>query len=384
MTHLLTENSRLRDFSSPATRACRSSHRQPPELLSDSIFQRILSWERKRAERSRKCVLLMLVNVETVLLRNPSNRVLSGIALALSSPTRDTDIVGWYQGNSVLGVIFTELHKTHRTSLQNLMNTEVCARLRANLGQEEADQIRISFHVFPEDWDKLSGNGLIDAKLYPDLLERNHARKVSRVAKRAIDIMGSIVAIIVFSPVFILISAAVKLTSKGPVLFKQERVGQHGRRFTFLKFRSMKCSSDPSIHQDYIKRFIAGEFAKGQGAPFKIKEDPRLTRIGAFLRTSSLDELPQLINVLRGDMSLVGPRPAIPYEIDLYQLWHRSRFLGVKPGITGLWQVKGRSRTTFDDMVRLDLEYVKHWSLWLDVKILLHTPRAVLSREVAY
>ena len=146
----------------------------------------------------------------------------------------------------------------------------------------------------------------------------------------------------------------------------------------------MKCASDPRIHRDYIKRFIAGEIAKGQGIPFKIKEDPRFTRIGAFLRKCSLDELPQLINVLKGEMSLVGPRPAIPYEIDLYQIWHRSRFLGVKPGITGLWQVKGRSRTTFDDMVRLDLEYVKHWSLWLDIKILLHTPRAVLSREGAY
>jgi len=326
----------------------------------------------------------MLLDVERVLLKNPSNRVLSGIALALSSPTRETDIIGWYQRNSVLGIIFTELRKTDRTSLQNLMSAEVVARLRANLGQERADRIRIAFHFFPEDWDKLSGNGLIDDKLYPDLLEHNHARKLSQLAKRAIDILGSVFAIIVFSPLFILISAAVKLTSKGPVLFRQERVGLYGRRFTFLKFRSMKCASDPRIHRDYIKRFIAGEIAKGQGIPFKIKEDPRFTRIGAFLRKCSLDELPQLINVLKGEMSLVGPRPAIPYEIDLYQIWHRSRFLGVKPGITGLWQVKGRSRTTFDDMVRLDLEYVKHWSLWLDIKILLHTPRAVLSGEGAY
>jgi len=384
MTHLLTENPHLHDFSSPTPRTCRSSHRQPPELLSEGIFQRILSWERKKAERSRKCVLLMLLDVERVLLKNPSNRVLSGIALALSSPTRETDIIGWYQRNSVLGIIFTELRKTDRTSLQNLMSAEVVARLRANLGQERADRIRIAFHFFPEDWDKLSGNGLIDDKLYPDLLEHNHARKLSQLAKRAIDILGSVFAIIVFSPLFILISAAVKLTSKGPVLFRQERVGLYGRRFTFLKFRSMKCASDPRIHRDYIKRFIAGEIAKGQGIPFKIKEDPRFTRIGAFLRKCSLDELPQLINVLKGEMSLVGPRPAIPYEIDLYQIWHRSRFLGVKPGITGLWQVKGRSRTTFDDMVRLDLEYVKHWSLWLDIKILLHTPRAVLSGEGAY
>jgi lipopolysaccharide/colanic/teichoic acid biosynthesis glycosyltransferase len=146
----------------------------------------------------------------------------------------------------------------------------------------------------------------------------------------------------------------------------------------------MKCGNDPLFHQDYVRRFISGDIGKVQGVTYKIKEDPRLTPVGGFLRKSSLDELPQLINVLKGEMSLVGPRPAIPYEIDFYQVWHRTRFLEVKPGITGLWQVTGRSKTTFDDMVRLDLRYVRQWSLWLDIKILLNTPRAVLSGEGAY
>jgi lipopolysaccharide/colanic/teichoic acid biosynthesis glycosyltransferase len=166
-------------------------------------------------------------------------------------------------------------------------------------------------------------------------------------------------------------------------------VGQYGEVFTFYKFRTMVVSSDSSLHKDYVKRFIAGKApAKIQGenpsGVYKIVDDPRVTRIGKYLRRGSLDELPQLFNVLKGDMSLVGPRPPVPYECDLYDLWHRRRVLEAKPGMTGLWQVMGRSRTKFDDMVRLDLRYARSWSLWLDMKILWKTPRAVLTGEGAY
>jgi exopolysaccharide biosynthesis polyprenyl glycosylphosphotransferase len=384
MTRLVTEKSDLRELSSTITETCRSSYRHSSELLTQDIFQRFLCWERKRAERSGKCVLLMLLNAEELLVTKQSNKVLATIVSALSSPTRETDILGWCERNAVLGIIFTELHKSDRDRLQNLMTAEVSARLRANLNQEQADQIRISFHSFPEDGDKTNGSPLIDETIYPDLREPNLAARLSRLAKRALDVVVSLIAIIVFSPLFILISVAIKLTSKGPILFRQERVGQYGRRFSFLKFRSMKCGSNSHIHQEYVKQFISGTIAKEQGVTYKITKDPRLTRIGGFLRKSSLDELPQLINVLKGEMSLVGPRPAIPYEIDFYQMWHRTRFLEVKPGITGLWQITGRSKTTFDDMVRLDLRYVKQWSFWLDIKILLRTPQAVFSGEGAY
>jgi exopolysaccharide biosynthesis polyprenyl glycosylphosphotransferase len=384
MTHLVTEKSDLRELSGTSTETCRSSYRHSSELLTQDIFQRFLCWERKRAERSGKCVLLMLLNAEKLLTTKQSNKVLATIVSALSSPTRETDILGWYERNAVLGIIFTELHKSDRDRLQNLMTAEVSARLRVNLNQEQAHQIRISFHSFPEDGDKTNGSPLIDETIYPDLREPNLATRFSRLAKRALDVVLSLIAIILFSPLFILISVAVKLTSKGPILFRQERVGQYGRRFSFLKFRSMKCGSNSHIHQEYVKQFISGTIAKEQGVTYKITQDPRLTRIGGFLRKCSLDELPQLINVLKGEMSLVGPRPAIPYEIDFYQMWHRTRFLEVKPGITGLWQVTGRSKTTFDDMVRLDLRYVKQWSFWLDIKILLHTPQAVFSGEGAY
>jgi len=326
----------------------------------------------------------MLLHAENLLRTKQSNRVLAAIVSSLSSPTRETDILGWYERSAILGIIFTELHKSDRDRLQTLMSAEVGASLRANLDQDQADQIRVSFHSFPEDEDKTNGSRLIDEKIYPDLQEPNLGTRLSRIAKRVLDVVVSLTALILFSPLLILISVAIKLTSKGPVLFRQERVGQYGRRFSFLKFRSMKCGSDSLIHQEYVKRFISGTIAKEQGVTYKIMADPRLTRIGGFLRKSSLDELPQLINVLKGEMSLVGPRPAIPYEIDFYQIWHRTRFLEVKPGITGLWQVTGRSKTTFDDMVRLDLRYVKQWSFWLDMKILLHTPHAVFSGKGAY
>ncbi len=147
----------------------------------------------------------------------------------------------------------------------------------------------------------------------------------------------------------------------------------------------MHEDSDANMHKQYVQRFISGQAETSGSVPvYKIKDDPRVTRIGKFLRKTSLDELPQFWNVLMGDMSLVGPRPPIPYEVECYDIWHRRRILEVKPGMTGLWQVRGRSRTTFNDMVRLDLQYAKSWSIWLDLKILFATPRAMISGNGAY
>jgi lipopolysaccharide/colanic/teichoic acid biosynthesis glycosyltransferase len=151
----------------------------------------------------------------------------------------------------------------------------------------------------------------------------------------------------------------------------------------------MYANNDPKIHQEFVQQFIAGQSGAGNSDPekpavFKITNDTRVTPLGKFLRKTSLDELPQFWNVLRGDMSLVGPRPSLPYEFIVYDIWHRRRVLEVKPGVTGLWQVSGRSRTCFDDMVRLDLRYTQSWSIWLDLKILLATPRAVLTGDGAY
>ena len=206
------------------------------------------------------------------------------------------------------------------------------------------------------------------------------------LVKRCMDIAGSLLALVVFSPVLIAVAIAVKLTSRGPVLFKQQRVGLRGQTFTFIKFRSMKTDNDPAIHQAYVEQFItaAAPAAEENAKPvYKIVNDPRVTPVGQFLRRTSLDEFPQFYNVLKGDMALVGPRPPIPYEVNRYDTWHKRRYLSVKPGLTGLWQVHGRSRTTFDEMVRLDLLYARTWTIWGDIKILLQTPWAVIGGDGA-
>jgi lipopolysaccharide/colanic/teichoic acid biosynthesis glycosyltransferase len=249
------------------------------------------------------------------------------------------------------------------------------------------NQITISQYVFPEKWEYQVDERPSHPTLYPDL-EKTASKSALYVAsKRALDVIASGIGLLVLAPVFLAVALAIKLSSKGPVFFHQERVGQYGTPFVFLKFRSMYLNNDNKVHQDYVTKLIAGK-AEGQNADgipvFKLTRDPRITPVGSFLRRTSLDELPQLYNVLKGDMSLVGPRPAIPYEVDAYQLWHRRRVLEAKPGITGLWQVSGRSRVGFDEMVRLDLRYAMTRSFWLDLKILLLTPKAVISGEGAY
>ena len=209
------------------------------------------------------------------------------------------------------------------------------------------------------------------------------------ILKRGLDIFVGAAALLFFAPFFVIIAFAIKLSSGGPVLFRQERFGRQFKPFMFYKFRSMYANSDEAVHKAYVSRLIAGQPETGNGTGngtatgentriFKITGDARVTPLGRLLRRTSLDELPQLWNVLRGEMSLVGPRPCIQYELEQYEDWHTSR-LGVKPGMTGLWQVTARNRVGFDEMVKLDLAYVRERSLWLDIKILLRTPRAVIS-----
>jgi lipopolysaccharide/colanic/teichoic acid biosynthesis glycosyltransferase len=203
------------------------------------------------------------------------------------------------------------------------------------------------------------------------------------VVKRAIDIVGSAFFLLVLSPVIALIAAIIKLTSEGPAVFKQERLGQDGARFMCLKFRTMYNNNDSCLHKEFVKKLIESGHGGGEQRVYKITNDLRVTPVGGFLRKFSLDELPQFWNVLRGEMSLVGPRPPVPYECQMYKPWHRRR-LDTKPGITGLWQVSGRSSLSFDDMVRLDIHYCENQSLWMDMKIIAATPYVVLAGKDAY
>jgi exopolysaccharide biosynthesis polyprenyl glycosylphosphotransferase len=212
-------------------------------------------------------------------------------------------------------------------------------------------------------------------------LFREPLSDLQRFLKRTSDIIISSLAVIILSPILLVIALLIKRGSKGPVLFKQERVGMDGRIFLCYKFRTMYADADDSVHREAYQKNIRGDAEANAGdvdRPVfgKVKDDDRVTPSGRWLRRSSLDELPQLFNVLKGDMSVVGPRPPIPYEVEGYELWHRKR-LDMKPGITGLWQVSGRNRLTFDEMVRADLYYIENWSLWLDLKIILLTLPAV-------
>ena len=352
-------------------------------ILDEPSFRRMIAVERKRTERSRQPFLLLLLDAGNCLPSDTNGRVLGQVLSALSRVTRETDVTGWYKTHSVVGVMFTEISIDGRGSILSTVMNRVSETLSNNLTLKNFSQISISLHVFPEDWKQDTTQG--NPAFYPDLLHRNEAQSWARVIKRLMDIAGSASALLFLSPMFLLVALLVKLSSKGPIFFKQERLGQFGKTFTFLKFRSMYANNDHKIHQTFIKRVIKGEHdgtaEGGDKAVYKMTNDPRITRIGRFIRRTSLDELPQFINVLRGDMSLVGPRPPIAYECEEYDIWHRRRVLEVKPGITGLWQVKGRSRVRFDDMVRLDLQYARNWSLWLDIQILWQTPRALFSDD---
>jgi len=206
----------------------------------------------------------------------------------------------------------------------------------------------------------------------------------ARGTKRISDIIIAAFTLALLSPFWLLIALLIKFDSKGPIFYAQERVGMDGRIFVVYKFRTMRVDADSEIHREYQRKFIAGHAEANVGdarkPAYKLRDDPRITRVGRILRRLSLDEVPQLINVLRGDMSVVGPRPPIPYEVEAYELRHRKR-LDMKPGLTGLWQVSGRNRLPFEEMVKLDLFYIENWSLLFDMKIILRTVLVMLRGD---
>jgi lipopolysaccharide/colanic/teichoic acid biosynthesis glycosyltransferase len=358
-------------------------------ILPKDVFHGLLCLERKRAERSKKHLLLMLIDDKCSTLRNDDSTLLERVAGVLCQTIRETDLAGWFEPNAVLGAVFTQLGDSELSTAVKTIETKVIAELQKALKANQINHLQISFYSFPDLWGGEGRGRRVVPALYPDLFEAERKKRLSLLTKRVMDIVGSTLALIFLTPVFLILAMIIKLTSKGPVLFRQLRVGQFGAQFEFLKFRSMSVSTDAGIHEAYVRNFIAGKAqpsaaVEDQKVVYKITSDPRVTWIGRFMRRTSLDELPQFWNVLKGDMSLVGPRPAIPYEIEAYDIWHRRRLLESKPGLTGLWQVHGRSRTTFDEMVRLDLQYSRTCSPLLDLKILLQTPRAVISRDGAY
>lgn len=359
------------------------------EFLSEEDFKRMIARERKRTERSKEPFLLMLLEAVDRQVSKNSGSTLDRVVIALLPTTRETDVIGWYKDRTAIGVMYTGLNVKDKKLILSTIENRLSIKLRETLALDQFKQITISFHFFPDDWDKDMPGRSTNLALYPDLANHDSSRQVALILKRAIDIVGSALMLILCSPILLMIALVIKASSKGPALFRQQRVGQHGHQFTFLKFRSMRVDNDNSVHREYVTKLIADEVERQQSSRngegiFKLTNDKRVTPVGKFLRRTSFDELPQFVNVLKGDMSLVGPRPPIPYELAVYQTWHRRRVLEVKPGITGLWQVTGRSRVKFDEMVRLDLRYAKSWSPWLDLKILMKTPLAVIKGAGAH
>lgn len=323
---------------------------------------------------------------------------LSPAALHFANSARDPSfplcIVGALDDEAELGSeLVPGIKVLGRT--QMLVETAKQHRVRGvvitNPKMDDAQQLRLldvclganlEWQVVPSAYELMLERVQLDSVAGVPLLgiRRCNIRGSNRLGKRAFDVVVASLALILVSPLLLLVALAIKLSSKGPVFFSQERIGEYGDSFRFFKFRSMHVNNDDSIHREYVKKLINdGEAAaeEGEEKVYKIKRDPRLIPIGAFIRRYSIDELPQLFNVLKGDMSLIGPRPPIPYEVQEYREWHKRRFEG-PPGITGLWQVSGRNRLSFDEMVKLDIEYLENWSFSRDLTILWRTMGVVL------
>jgi len=350
-------------------------------LYPEADFREKLVQERRRAERSNKPLIVMILDAEKLANLDSSAEITDSLGEGVNTCVRGTDICGLLKEGTLIGVILTEVDPDKVDIAKRIVAKKTRESLASVLSGEMVSRIRISFRIYPE-----VDGGSFDMTFYPDVTTSTAREIAEDILKRSLDVLGSVAGLILFSPFFAVLPILIGLTSKGPVFFCQDRVGRNGRGFKLIKFRSMYQDNDDVVHREYVKQLIKGKIAE-HGAShhvYKIQGDPRVTPLGRFIRKYSLDELPQFINVLKGDMSLVGPRPPINYEVEHYRGWQRNRLIGRRPGITGLWQVTGRSSTSFDDMVRLDLRYLSGWSISLDLKILLRTPVAVVKCKGAY
>ena len=340
------------------------------DVLPRRAFVKQLQNEQRRTDRSKVPFSIALFRFD---MKNGDVEQVHELMALLRDAKRETDILA-YLREDLAGLLLTD---TDEQGAQGFVR-KIAARARDK-------QFTTITKTYPgEHLDSLMTE--IEEPPYVQALE-TAVRGTYRL-KRSLDIIGSIIAIVLLSPVMLLTALAVAATSPGPIILKQVRLGKKGLPFVFHKFRSMVANGDDRIHREYVTCLINGELAGiNQGSAtkplYKIKCDPRVTGVGRIIRKTSIDELPQLFNVLKGEMSLVGPRPPLSYEAENYQSWHLRRILEATPGMTGLWQVEGRSHTSFDEMVRLDLRYIQSCSLLLDLKILIKTIAVVFRCDGA-
>ena len=341
------------------------------DVLPRRAFLKQLQIEQRRTDRSKMPLSIALFRFDK---RHGMGDVKSLLDL-LSDSKRETDVLGYLQ-DDLVGVLLTET------------NDQGAQDFTRKIADRTPEKV---FSTFTRTYPGQHLGSLIEESAKspsPSFAAHEDRERDGYQLKRVVDIIGSIIAIVLLSPVMLLTAFAIAVTSRGPIVLKQVRLGRNGVPFVFYKFRSMRVRCDDKIHREYIANLIKGDLEttnQGNAARplYKMKSDPRVTKVGRIIRKTSIDELPQLFNVLNGEMSLVGPRPPLPYEAEHYQSWHLRRVLEAKPGMTGLWQVEGRSKTSFDEMVRMDLRYVQCCSLIFDLKILLKTMRVVFRCEGA-
>ncbi len=342
-------------------------------------FIRLLDHERSRADRSGREFSLIAFTLPLIA---RDTRALRHFMKMLAGRIRQTESVGWIQKNDVLGVILPDTPSSGAYKLAHDI---------LSLNGKPCSPPAFTIYTYPSNW--LKGNhgqdttygdcGPVQDKLSPDAREDREEDAGSNLFfipgiplwKRSIDIIGAVTGLVLLSPLFLSIAFLIKTASPGPVFFKQVRAGFLGRRFTCWKFRTMEIEADSTVHQVHVREL----YKNGQSLKKLDDQDPRIIPFGRMLRETGLDEVPQLINVLRGEMSLVGPRPDVPYSVAHYLPWHNRRF-ETYPGLTGLWQVNGKNSTTLDEMMRLDISYVKNRSLRLDAEIVLKTIPAIIQQ----
>jgi lipopolysaccharide/colanic/teichoic acid biosynthesis glycosyltransferase len=365
----------------------RLDERRPAAVLGHDEFLERLWLEKRRADRSGAALSLVLLRPSGP---GPDRRapaqprhIRAALLMArLRELVRETDLLGQMDS----GDCAVLLPDTDARGLQGFV-ARIGRELRAGAGPELA----MTAATYPDQLFENLGAGREVVPLGSLMLDdTGPAAPAGYTGKRVLDLVGASLALVLLAPLMAAVALAVAVSSPGPVVFRQLRLGRGGAPFVFYKFRTMTHGADDGVHRDFVTRLITGAGPAAVSAPnvqadgqapggFKLQQDPRVTQLGRFLRRTSLDELPQFFNVLRGDMSLVGPRPPIPYEARHYRAWHLRRLLQLKPGLTGPWQVSGRSQVPFDEMVRMDLRYIARCSLALDLLLLVRTVGVVLS-----
>ncbi|MFO1313539.1 MAG: sugar transferase [Burkholderiales bacterium] len=344
------------------------------QVLARDAFLHELEHEKRRADRSKAPLSIVRCQLDV----DEDRAQTTPFGETVLASCRETDTVGEI-GAGIVGVLLPGT---------DAEGASVFVGKVARLGAELSISITVTTYPDAAIRSVAHGQAVTDETSQFGEVPADPGRWIQDGIKRGLDVVLSLVLLFALGPLMLATALAVALTSRGPVIFRQSRLGKGGVPFDFYKFRSMRPSNDDTIHREFVSSLIQGKHAEvnqqSAGQPlFKIKNDPRVTPVGRFIRSTSIDELPQLFNVLKGDMSLVGPRPPLAYEAEQYQSWHLRRILEVRPGITGLWQVEGRSRVSFDEMVRMDLRYIKQRSLALDFKLLFRTVAVVLARQGA-